>query len=447
MLARLNGVRWEGPPTAACAPRNPVQSDIYATVEWTHHCSDTRDGVIRESFFYVFGEPARIARLRVDLRPVDESPENTARLLPALQRALTARFGRPTHQPELIEIGFRHLRYGEQVAGDHWTGGGLHYFLHTNLSGGYPMGIRRGVQLVVITDRLIAERESDALILRAEGIFGEAQEDDNPVRARLKARIGAPYIRAIRAALGKSADRSRLVNETIQDLTAILRESDRADAPRRALGLLAADQVVNKLSQWLIEPSPNGERESGEAAGVRRLLAPYGVRLGGMTHYGGLAYRRELLERVWRQWPETEAGELAFLELQSSGWNAGPGEGCPKNPDLFRDVILKGEAFLASHARTDFRRQVLYALAVANESWWSIAHAPKDDAFVDAPPYPRRAANALEANRARDEAMRYYGEVSNMFPGTPEAASALRRLPRLELGLDTGQRRFFCSYC
>jgi hypothetical protein len=34
-----------------------------------------------------------------------------------------------------------------------------------------------------------------------------------------------------------------------------------------------------------------------------------------------------------------------------------------------------------------------------------------------------------------------------MAPGSPEAASALRRLPRLELGLDTGQRRFFCSYC
>ena len=45
------------------APREfRFRSDIYATVEWTHHCSDTRDGVIRESFFYVFGEPARIAR-------------------------------------------------------------------------------------------------------------------------------------------------------------------------------------------------------------------------------------------------------------------------------------------------------------------------------------------------------------------------------------------------
>src|SRR5450759_1774410 len=60
MLGRLTGVRWEGPPAAACTPRIPVQMDIYATVQWTHYCADTRDGVIRESFFYVFGEPARI---------------------------------------------------------------------------------------------------------------------------------------------------------------------------------------------------------------------------------------------------------------------------------------------------------------------------------------------------------------------------------------------------
>src|SRR5450631_42022 len=147
MLSRLNGVSWEAPPAAACAPRIPVQMDVYATVEWTHYCSETRDGVIRESYFYVFGEPARIARLRVDVRPVDESPENTARLLPALRRALTARFGAPTHEPELMEIGFRHLRYGQPPAGDQWKGGGLHYFLHANLSASQPMGVRRGVQL------------------------------------------------------------------------------------------------------------------------------------------------------------------------------------------------------------------------------------------------------------------------------------------------------------
>ena len=205
--------------------------------------------------------------------------------------------------------------------------------------------------------------------------------------------------------------------------------------------------MVNKLAAWLIESSPNVGRESGDTARVRRLLAPYGVKLGGMTHEGGLAYGRELLWRVWREWPESEGGELAFLELQRLGWYTGSGEGCPANPDLFREVIERAEAFLARHPATEFRRQTLYALAVANESWWSIAHAPADDEWVNAPPYPRRAVNVRQAAHAREEAIRYYREVAALAPGTAEAASALRRLPCLLLGLDTGQRRFFCSYC
>jgi hypothetical protein len=448
LLSRLDGVSWEAPPTAACTPRVPIQMDIYATDQWTHHCTGTRDGLIREDFFYVFGEPGRIARLRVDVRPVDESPENTARLLPALQRTLTARFGPPTHEPELMEIGFRHLRYGQPIVGDHWKGGGLHYFLHANLSASQPMGVRKGVQLVVLTDRLFAEREKDAQILRVEGFGGPPpEEDEEIIQARLKARIGAPYVRAMQADLATSPDRARLVRETIQDLTAILRESDGAGEPRRALGLLAADAVVNKLSGWLVEILPNEARESAAAAGVRRLLAPYGVKLGGMTHEGGLDYGRELLWRVWRESPGTEAGELAFLELQGGGWNTDSGEGCPPNPDLFREVIDKAEAFLAGHPRTDFRLQVLYALAVAHESWWSIAHSSADDQWVSGIPYPRRAANAQQAEQARDAAIRYYREVVALAPDSPEGASALRRLPRLVLGLDTGQRRFFCSYC
>jgi hypothetical protein len=437
LLGRLDGVSWEAPPTAACGPRSPIQMDIYATTEWTHHCSDTRDGVIREDFFYVFGEAARIARLRVDLRPADESPQNTARLLPALERLLTARFGAGTQEPELMEIGFDHRRFGQPVAGRHWKGAGLHYFLHANLSASQPMGVRRGVQLVVITDRLLAERGQDDLILRAEGFGGSPpEEDEEVIQARLKARIGAPYVRAMEAEWTTSPDRPRLVRETVQDLAAILRESDSADAPQRALCLLAADQVVNKLSLWLDTPAP-----------IQPLLSRYGVKLGGMTHEAGLAYGRELLWRVWREWPDTEGGELAFLELQRLGWNTGSGEGCPANPDLFREVIVRAEAFLAGHPQTEFRRQALYALAVANESWWSIAHAPAGDEWVNAPPYPRRAANARQAEQARDAAIRYYREVARLAPGTPEAASALRRLPRLQLGLDTGQRRFYCSYC
>jgi hypothetical protein len=133
--------------------------------------------------------------------------------------------------------------------------------------------------------------------------------------------------------------------------------------------------------------------------------------------------------------------------LQRRGWNTDPREGCPKNPDLFREVIEKGEAFLAQRPNTHFRKDVIYTLAVANESWWSISHATAGDPIVSAPPYPRREKNARQSSAARERAIQYYREIVRLGPDSPEASSALRRLPRLELALDTGQRRFFCSYC
>ena len=421
MLAMVNRVPWGEAPRAVCSTHTPVQMDIYATVQWTHHCAETRDGIVRESFYYVFGEPARAALLRTDVRPLDESRDAAAATLRDLHQRLTARFGPPIQEPEMMEIGFRHLRYGEPVSGDHWHGGGLHYFLHANQTNPGPMGMRRGVQLVVLTDRLFAERERDALILRAEGFFGEG---DDPVRLRLQARIGELYTRPVKS------------RPSLQDLAALLRESDRAGRPRRALYLLAAHEVTNKLAQMTGDPAP-----------LRRLLSSYGAKVGGMTHQGGLDYAGDLLWRVWREFPETEGGELAFLELERRGWNTATGEGCPKNPDLFREVIERGEDFLAGHPNTDFRREVTYMLAVANESWWSIAHARPDDQIVSGIPYPRRAQNAHESEAARARSIAYYREVVRMAPDSSEAASALRRLPRLELGLDTGQRRFFCFYC
>jgi hypothetical protein len=425
LLARLDGIAWEAAPSATCVPHIPGQIDIYATSQWTHHCSDARAGIVRESFFYAFGEhafgehafgehafgePAREARLRVDLRPADESPETTARLLRELGGILTRRFGTATHEPAMFELGFRVQRFGQPVAGDHWQGGGLHYILHANQTNLAPLGMRHGAQLIVINDRLFAERTADARILA---------EDFDPVRARLKARIGAPFTRA-----------------TLDDLAAILSESARSGDARRALDLVAADLLASRLSQTLADPAP-----------LRQLLAGYGATLGGLLHDGGLDYRHELLWRAWNQFPQTEGGELAFLELQRHGWNTDPGEGCPANPDLFREVIERAENFLAQHPRSDFRIEVLYALAEANESWWSIARAPDDDPLVGAPPYPHRAANRRAAAEARERAIRYYRQVVQDAPESPRAAAALRRLPRLMLDLDTGQRLFYCSYC
>jgi hypothetical protein len=322
--------------------------------------------------------------------------------LDQIRAELTQRFGPPDHAPELMEIGFRHLRYGEPVAGDHWSHGVVHYFLHANQSGVAPMGVRTGVQLIVMRDRLFRERARDDFILRVDGVGG----------ADAKLPAGGDPIALLRDTTGTREERARRLLE--------------ADGAVQGAALRLPDQ---------------------EAEPLRRALARYGVKLGGQTHQGGLDYRRDLLWKVWREFPDTDAGERAFLALQNYGWYVGADESCPPDPDLFRTVIEKGEAFLAERPASRVRLQVLHTVAVAYESWWSIGHAPPDDGIVAGIPYPRKAANAREAEPARTRAIELYREIAHTAPGSPEAAAALRRLPRLELKLDTGQRRFFCFYC
>ena len=436
MLARLGTVQWGRQAGVNCATHSLAQIEIYGTDQWTHHCSDVRGGIVRETFFYVFGEPARTSAMRVDLRPQDESPQFTAALMDDLRRKLTARFGAPDHAPELMEIGFRRVRYGQPVAGDHWKGGGLHYFLHSNQTNPTPMGMRRGAQLIVLQDALLAERRRDEFIGQVDGLGGYPRTDD-PVRTRLEAAVGAPY----RLAFEPSSTREQsaiLARRISSELTILLREAELSGREGKALRLLAADALVAKLSVVL---------DDAAAGAIRRTLARYNVKLGGQTHNGGLAYRNDLVWRVWREFPETDGGEMAFRQLQNRGWNTDPTEGCPANPDLFRTVIEKGEAFLEERPQSRLRLQVLFTVAAAYESWWSIAHARADDPFVSAPPYPRKAENRKQAGVARERAIRNYREVVRIAPQSPEAASALRRLPRLELSIDTGQRRFFRSYC
>ncbi len=453
MLSTLKKVEWgrayaAGPKAAgvACAPRNPVQMDVYATVEWTHHCQEVRGGLIRESFYYVFDEPIRTANLRIDLHPQDESPKFTSGLFGVLRARLTERFGAPTHAPQLMEIGFRRTRFGEPVAGDHWQGGELHYFLHTNQSNPSPAGMRRGVQLVVLHDRLMKERIKDDVILQAEG-SAFLPLDGDPLQTRLAASAGPAFVKAMQIQTRTREESQQAARELLKTTLDLLREAFAQPAEEKALRLLAGDALVAKLADHLAEIPGGAERDAELSKSARTSLSTYGVKLGGMTHYGGLAYSRDLLRRVWNEFPDTEAGELAFLALQRRGWSTDPGVGCPTNPDLFRNVIAQGEAFLVQHPQARFQKEILFTLAIANESWWSIAHAGPDDQWVAHIPYPRKGENAKLSEKARKRAIDYYTQIVKLAPDSPEAASAMRRLPRIELSLDTGQRRFFCSYC
>jgi hypothetical protein len=440
MLARVDGAKWGAPyvanKPATCQPRTTFENSAHVTNRWSFHCASTAGGLIEESFFYMIGRSFSNLLHRVDVHPEALSPDVTR----ALRERLTKRFGASTHEPEVAEIGFRRPRSGLPVAGDQWVSSNLHYFLLQNPIGGG----RKGVKLIVLDARLFNERERDEFVQEAAGLA----DPGPPARPFLQQLLGDPYIRLIDADPKTPSERQSLAEQTSSEALGLLGIASRALLDERAMLLLAANGLVAELSTLLWVIDEKGEHEIPAAAPIRAQLAKFGVKLSGMLHDNGvLAYHQDLLWRVWREFPDSQAGQLAFVELQQRGWYTNPGIGCPANPDLFRDVIEHGEAFLAQHPTTQFRKEVLFTLAVANESWWSIARAPADDGWVGEVPYPRKDINKRQAAAARERAINYYQQIVDLSPESPEAASALLRLPRLNMGRDTGQRRFFCSYC
>jgi len=411
MLARAGAAPWGAMYTgrANCQPRTQLQSSAHVTDRWAYACASTANGLVEQSFFYSTGRNPGLLLHRVDVRTAAASP-GLARIL---RERLTKKLGAPRDD------------------GDHWAASNLHYFL-------------KGAELTVVDDRLFEERERDDFAQETALL----SEPVSPATAFFQRTLGDFYTKLIDADSKTPAARAGLAQATSREALNLLQTASRALHEERAMLLLAVNGLVTKLSTLLWVNDENGEREIPAAAPIRADLAKFGVKLGGMLHNNGvLAYHQDLLWRVWREFPDTEAGSLAFVELQQRGWYNGPDIGCPANPDSFHDVIENGEAFLARHPTTKYRKEVLFTLAIANESWWSIARAPADDGWVGEIPYPRKNADKQQAEAARQRAIKYYQEIVDLAPGSAEAASAALRLPRLKSGRDSGQRRFFCSYC
>jgi hypothetical protein len=97
-----------------------------------------------------------------------------------------------------------------------------------------------------------------------------------------------------------------------------------------------------------------------------------------------------------------------------------------------------GSAFLARHPASPARADIEFMVAQAYETWWSLPQASPEDDYVEPARYQAGAATA------REKAIALYKDVLRLAPSGPEATYARPVLPRLALGFDTGQRRFFC---
>jgi hypothetical protein len=220
-----------------------------------------------------------------------------------------------------------------------------------------------------------------------------------------------------------------------QLLHKLLEAAKSAPPEKKPLLLLAADAVAERLAlPSMVPPSPELQRELDG-------LAADGLTYTWVELDGGWFYRSDLLWRLWREFPASEEGEDAFVLLLRQGWDKSPC--CNTGADSFHAVIEQGEEFLSHRPKTAHRQEVLFLLAQAYETWWSLSQVPEQNQEEGDPP---PAAYRAGAAAAREKAVAYYGEIVEAAPERSEGTCSRKPLGLLRENHDTHQRRFYC-YC
>jgi hypothetical protein len=217
-------------------------------------------------------------------------------------------------------------------------------------------------------------------------------------------------------------DQDVVQRTSLELLQALDRSRSRAD---RILLTLAARAVLGRLrieGTTVLEGRP--EIAPILAYGVTFDESPYdeGIWYFGKGPRNGV--RPESSDRPW--------AELVAVESIDAG---GDCEGVG-----YRDVIRDGIRWLDTHQSSPLAPRVVFDVAQAYETWWSLSLAPDTEDLVTVSDHKAGAA------RARLQAIDWYRRLLRQSPLIPEARVARQALTMLTLGVDTGARRFYCVY-
>ena len=217
-----------------------------------------------------------------------------------------------------------------------------------------------------------------------------------------------------------------------------LSAAEKAPAAQQPAMLLAADFIL--INVWC--PSPTAAEPKDKCDQLRSQFAAQKLTFQYAELDGGSFYQRDLLWRIWQDFPTTDWGERAFVLLLDSGWDTS-GTCSKGGADQFRQVISQGETFLQQHPNSENRAFVTHLVAQAYATWWTLSKTPARgmEDYVDSSQY----AEGSEA--ARLKAIDDFEQVQQLAPGTPLAEYAQQVLPALrEQQTTTDGYRFFCVY-
>ncbi len=206
---------------------------------------------------------------------------------------------------------------------------------------------------------------------------------------------------------------------------------ENGQADQRPAILLAADLVANEI--WC--PSENKERCNQ----LRSQFAQHKLTLEYSELGGGFYYQRDLLWRVWQQYPETDWGERAFVVLLELGWDTS--KTCAKGHEQFREIIRRGESFLQQRPTSAHRAAILLLVGQAYATWWSLSNETADSPMADYVD-PKRYTEGAE--QARLKAISYFEQVVQLAAETKFAEYAHQIIPALRKQQIQNTYKFFC---
>ena len=480
-------------PDIRCEPFRGRMVGVGADRQWAHRCSTGGQREAAHWSFYVFGlqEPfvPRLEQFDITTDTLPEGPLGDLEEL--LHSRIAARFGpaedrsgpRPviTHQPtwpsdlrwqtpdleiqlSLVEfdpqrmvgrllLQGRHRALLEALKEDnrlqsvgkgdesyeyYRTGSGIDSKLADNLRPDFP-----DVAAMLMKDRPDPDPQTLAALQQKQREAFQEQLHKQREAAKAAGR-SRPYA-AFAVAVPQPTTNWK-AEEFHGALVQLLEKAKSSPPGRQPIMLWAADRLAERLPSVVANDKSRDWNSEG-----RRTQDEWQTQLGslGVAYQPAtdgdapLAYTGSLLKRIWTDYGQSDWGERAFLVLQSHGWDMAPE--CEGGSDQFRAVIQYGLPFLEQHPKSPYQLDVQLTVAQAYETWWSLSQAP-------APTGEEYSENVVAqqyqegAEAARQKAIGYYEQLLQIAPQSDHAAYARRVLPRLKLGIDTGQRRFYCFY-
>ena len=212
----------------------------------------------------------------------------------------------------------------------------------------------------------------------------------------------------------------------------LLDVAEKVRGNRQPATLLAADLLASKI--WC--PEENKE----ECDQVRREFVQRNLSFEHEALGGGFYYSRDLLWRIWRDYPADDAGERTFVLLLGLGWDTSGI--CAKGSDQFREVIRQGELFLQDRPTSPYRGIVSLLVGQAYAAWWALGN----ERSSEMPDYVDPKRYQAGADEARLNAIHYFELVLQISPSTQLANYASQAIAPLRLEQVPEQYKFVCIY-